>query len=258
MVSGDTGRRTSPRRSATPVVALFGPTNSARNGPWDPRRHLDLALRRVRLPLRAAVPPRRRRAGAWGRSRRRGVCGRRSRLGSVRTWPDMRQVGHRAPGALARAARVSSARASRSCSRRRHDVAARRARWSRSPARRCASGPPVTSRRAARSREAGRTASCVIRSISGRTDRRRLRRRRAERHRGRVVIVYLGVTLVAAMRTEEAALDAKFAGEYAAYREGRAARGDRPVQRRARAGEPRARELSSGYSPRGGSCTGDC
>jgi len=38
---------------------------------------------------------------------------------------------------------------------------------------------------------------------------------------------YLIVTLVAAVRTEEATLDTRFAGEYTAYREGRAA----PVER---------------------------
>ena len=43
-----------------------------------------------------------------------------------------------------------------------------------------------------------------------------------------VTAVYLGTTVVAAMRTEEASLDARFAGEYAAYREGRAAPSDRP------------------------------
>jgi steroid 5-alpha reductase family enzyme len=45
---------------------------------------------------------------------------------------------------------------------------------------------------------------------------------------GAIVLVYLGVTLVAAMRTEEATLDARFAGEYSAYREGRVAAVDRP------------------------------
>jgi protein-S-isoprenylcysteine O-methyltransferase Ste14 len=43
-----------------------------------------------------------------------------------------------------------------------------------------------------------------------------------------VVGVYLVVALVLAARAEEAALDARFAGEYSAYREGRAARSDRP------------------------------
>jgi protein-S-isoprenylcysteine O-methyltransferase Ste14 len=38
-----------------------------------------------------------------------------------------------------------------------------------------------------------------------------------------LVAVYLLVTIVAAIRTEEAALDEKFAGSYSAYREGRAA-----------------------------------
>jgi protein-S-isoprenylcysteine O-methyltransferase Ste14 len=37
-----------------------------------------------------------------------------------------------------------------------------------------------------------------------------------------VVAVYMLLTLVAAIRTEEAALDAKFAGEYSAYRAGAA------------------------------------
>lgn len=41
-------------------------------------------------------------------------------------------------------------------------------------------------------------------------------------------VVYLGVTLVAAVRTEEATLDAQFDGAYSAYREGRA----EPVARR--------------------------
>lgn len=37
-----------------------------------------------------------------------------------------------------------------------------------------------------------------------------------------LVAAYLGVTLMAAMRTEEQALDRRFEGAYAAYREGRA------------------------------------
>lgn len=41
-------------------------------------------------------------------------------------------------------------------------------------------------------------------------------------------VVYLGLTLAAAVRTEEATLDARFAGAYSAYREGRA----EPVIRR--------------------------
>lgn len=43
-----------------------------------------------------------------------------------------------------------------------------------------------------------------------------------------IVVVYLGLTLVAATRTEEATLDAKFSGEYSAYREGRSAPVPRP------------------------------
>ena len=42
-----------------------------------------------------------------------------------------------------------------------------------------------------------------------------------------VVLLYLGVTLTAAIRTEEARLASRYGGEYAAYREGRAA----PVRR---------------------------
>jgi protein-S-isoprenylcysteine O-methyltransferase Ste14 len=41
-------------------------------------------------------------------------------------------------------------------------------------------------------------------------------------------VVYLGITLAAAVRTEEATLDARFAGAYSAYREGRA----EPIVRR--------------------------
>ena len=43
-----------------------------------------------------------------------------------------------------------------------------------------------------------------------------------------VVSVYLVVALVSAARAEEAVLDARFGGEYAAYREGRAMPSDRP------------------------------
>ena len=43
-----------------------------------------------------------------------------------------------------------------------------------------------------------------------------------------LVLAYLGLTIAAAMRTEEATLDSRFAGAYTAYREGRAA----PVDRR--------------------------
>jgi protein-S-isoprenylcysteine O-methyltransferase Ste14 len=42
-----------------------------------------------------------------------------------------------------------------------------------------------------------------------------------------LVVVYLGATLTAAMRTEEAALDQKFSGEYSAYRDGTAEPVDR-------------------------------
>jgi protein-S-isoprenylcysteine O-methyltransferase Ste14 len=42
-----------------------------------------------------------------------------------------------------------------------------------------------------------------------------------------VTVLYLGVTLVAAIRLEEAALDEKFAGGYAAYRAGRGEPTDR-------------------------------
>ncbi len=43
-----------------------------------------------------------------------------------------------------------------------------------------------------------------------------------------LVILYMGLTLLAAMRTEERALDQKFNGEYSAYREGRAEPVERP------------------------------
>ena len=43
-----------------------------------------------------------------------------------------------------------------------------------------------------------------------------------------LVVLYMGLTLLAAMRTEERTLDEKFSGEYSAYREGRA----EPVARR--------------------------
>jgi protein-S-isoprenylcysteine O-methyltransferase Ste14 len=43
-----------------------------------------------------------------------------------------------------------------------------------------------------------------------------------------LVAAYLATTLLAAMRSEEAHLDAKFGGEYSAYRDGRAEPVDRP------------------------------
>jgi len=42
-----------------------------------------------------------------------------------------------------------------------------------------------------------------------------------------LVVAYLGVTLAAAMRTEEASLDARFEGGYSDYRNGRAPRTER-------------------------------
>ena len=45
---------------------------------------------------------------------------------------------------------------------------------------------------------------------------------------GSLVALYLGLTMWAAMRTEEATLDARFDGAYAAYRDGR---GDAPQRR---------------------------
>lgn len=45
---------------------------------------------------------------------------------------------------------------------------------------------------------------------------------------GGLVTIYLVTTLLAAIRSEEAALDAKFDGAYSAYREGRATPVDRP------------------------------
>jgi hypothetical protein len=57
-----------------------------------------------------------------------------------------------------------------------------------------------------------------------------------------LVAAYLGTTILAAVRSEEAMLEAKFADEYAAYRDGRAAPVDRPFSfARVRANrEPRA------------------
>jgi protein-S-isoprenylcysteine O-methyltransferase Ste14 len=43
-----------------------------------------------------------------------------------------------------------------------------------------------------------------------------------------IVVLYLGVTLLAAIRTEEAVLDERFRGEYSAYRQGLAAPVVRP------------------------------
>ena len=45
MVSGDTGPLHLAAAVATPIVALFGPTNPARNGPWD---EADISLSRYR------------------------------------------------------------------------------------------------------------------------------------------------------------------------------------------------------------------
>lgn len=47
-----------------------------------------------------------------------------------------------------------------------------------------------------------------------------------------LVLAYFVVTYLAAVRTEEATLDARFQGEYSAYREGRAAAVSRPFSAR--------------------------
>jgi steroid 5-alpha reductase family enzyme len=47
-----------------------------------------------------------------------------------------------------------------------------------------------------------------------------------------LAVAYFTVTYVAAVRSEEATLDARFAGEYAAYREGRATAASAPTTRR--------------------------
>ncbi len=57
LLSGDTGPLHIAAAVGTPVVAIFGPTDPARNGPWSRRRHRHLAPRRLRLPLSAPVPP---------------------------------------------------------------------------------------------------------------------------------------------------------------------------------------------------------
>jgi hypothetical protein len=69
-----------------------------------------------------------------------------------------------------------------------------------------------------------RTPSAVSRVFA---DGARLHHRGAERGGGCACGAYMLVTLVAAIRTEEASLDQKFAGEYSAYRSGTAA----PVER---------------------------
>ena len=94
--------------------------------------------------------------------------------------------------------------------------------------RRCASGRRGTSRKGARSRRPGRTASRGIRSI--------LVRRiigvgfaiaAASVAAACVAVAYLAITLTAAMRSEEAHLTEKFGTAYPAYREGRAPGGQR-------------------------------
>jgi protein-S-isoprenylcysteine O-methyltransferase Ste14 len=57
-----------------------------------------------------------------------------------------------------------------------------------------------------------------------------------------IAVVYLGVTLGAAIRSEEAGLRAKFGAEYADYRAGRASDAERPfsLARAVRNREPRA------------------
>lgn len=47
-----------------------------------------------------------------------------------------------------------------------------------------------------------------------------------------LAVAYFTVTYVAAVRSEEATLDAKFAGEYSAYREGRATDSSAPATRK--------------------------
>jgi protein-S-isoprenylcysteine O-methyltransferase Ste14 len=47
-----------------------------------------------------------------------------------------------------------------------------------------------------------------------------------------LAVAYFTITYVAAVRSEEATLDARFAGEYAAYKEGRATAASAPATRR--------------------------
>ncbi|MDA1307702.1 MAG: isoprenylcysteine carboxylmethyltransferase family protein [Acidobacteria bacterium] len=49
---------------------------------------------------------------------------------------------------------------------------------------------------------------------------------------GVLAVAYFTVTYVAAVRSEEATLDARFAGEYSAYKEGRATAASAPATRR--------------------------
>lgn len=53
---------------------------------------------------------------------------------------------------------------------------------------------------------------------------------------GLLAVAYFTVTYVAAVRSEEATLDARFAGEYSAYREGRETAASAPAARRFSAG----------------------
>ena len=69
-----------------------------------------------------------------------------------------------------------------------------------------------------------------------------------------LVVLYLGLTLWAAMRTEEATLDARFDGAYAEYREGR---GD-AVSRGASASAARSRTASIARSPGGWRASACC
>ena len=109
IVSGDTGPLHIAAAVGTPVVALFGPTNPRRNGPWAPD---DVTVSRfdgVRVPLRAAVPRGRRgvsRASAWPRSPRRFSSGSAAALaGAAGVMSELVA----APGALSRPTRVRRA-----------------------------------------------------------------------------------------------------------------------------------------------------
>ena len=155
IVSGDTGPLHIAAAVGTPIVGVFGPTDPARNGPWSRDDVVGLAIRRVRVPLRAPVPrsrvvPRRRdgrrgvrrgRSGGWQRSAQR-------ESGSATISMLTRCA---ALARLPRAARVScSARRRCGSRRRRRALAGGRRRRRARPAKRFASGRPGISRRAAR------------------------------------------------------------------------------------------------------------
>ena len=190
--------------------ALRSDQSAARNGPWAARRHLDLALRHLRLPLRAPLPARRRRTGASARFRWTKCCRRSTRVSRAAARADaggrlMLQSLARLRVPLGFRQRRGRARA-RAADRRNRSWSAARSRCAGELVRVWAAG---TSRRAAKSRAAARIGSCAIRSISARrswrSDSSWRRATSSSRCWSRRTSC---VTYAAAIRTEEATLDA--------------------------------------------------